>query len=110
MMQFALNPHRATMVLHDVLHDGQPKTGATRFSRAGRIHPIEPLEEARMVLIGNALSEVADEEFDALAGRPCSELDLSARLAVLQCILDQVPEDLLDSVAVTAHNFVGAIG
>src|SRR3954469_5285597 len=100
MMQFALDPHRATMVLHDVLHDGQPKTGATRFSRAGRIHPIEPLEEARVVFIGNALSEVADEEFDALASRAGSELDLSPGLAILQRILDQVPENLLDGVTI----------
>ena len=56
----AFDGHAAAMGLHDVLDDGQPQAGAAQLAAAGPIDAIEPLEDARQVLGGDAAAAVGD--------------------------------------------------
>ena len=47
---FAYDPDLAAMRLDNVFDDGQSQAGAAEFAVAGRIAPVEALEQARQML------------------------------------------------------------
>src|ERR1019366_5587148 len=60
----ALHARGSVQRRHQVLDNGKTQTGAAQFARAGLIHAVEALEEARQVFGGNSDSGVADTHLD----------------------------------------------
>ena len=52
--------HRAAVRLDDVAHDGQPQAGARLAARGDR--SVEPIEDVRQIVSGDARPAVADRE------------------------------------------------
>ena len=56
----AFDGHAAAMRLHDVLDDRQAQAGAAELAAAGPIDAVEPLEDPREVLGGDAAAAIGD--------------------------------------------------
>jgi len=68
----------------------QPQTGSPRFTRARRVHTIEPFKNARLVGLGNADARVRYREDDFQFLHLCAEDNLSSRQGVLSGIVEEV--------------------
>jgi len=73
MVELAFGTNCSSMGKHNVLGDGQSKSGAARFARAGFVNAIEAFEKARQMLGRNAGSEVLDVELDLVMGAAGTE-------------------------------------
>jgi hypothetical protein len=82
-----------------VLDDGEPEARAAAFARAGLLDPVEALEDPREVRARDPDARVRDGEEDLRAVAPGGHLHL-ALVAVLDRVLDEVPERALDEVLV----------
>ena len=80
--------------------DRQPEARAVDPLVAG--HPVEPLEDACAVFVGDAQAVVADREDRDGSVEPAGELHRSAGGRELQRIAEKVLQDLLDAPAVAA--------
>src|SRR5579885_1739385 len=57
--ELAVDVERATMVVDDVLDDGEAEAGAAQFARAPGIDAVEALGEPRQMLARDALAVIA---------------------------------------------------
>src|SRR3954468_24006858 len=109
-MQLALDSHRTTVVLDDVLHNRETKSGPAGLARAAGIDAVKALKQARQVLVRDAFAKVAHVKLNRFSVSLGAKLDLPASLAVLQRVFDQISEHLLDRVTIALHHFIGALG
>lgn len=58
--EFARDFDRSAMQLNNVLDDGQAQTSTTLLAAARWIGTVEPFEQAREVLLGNAGARIPD--------------------------------------------------
>src|SRR5258708_6728291 len=63
--EFVLGGDRPAMGEDDMFRDGEAEAGASGLARAGFIHAIETLEEARQMFGGDAGAEILHIKFDA---------------------------------------------
>src|SRR5256885_5202270 len=103
MAQLTLPPHCTAVILDNVLHDRETEAGPAGFPRTRGIYPIKTLEQSGKVLIRDALTVVANVKLHHCTVRRRPELDLAAGFAVLQRIFNQIPEYLLDGIAIAAN-------
>ena len=80
------------MVGADVLDDGQPEAGAAGGARAGGVDAVEPLEDASLLGLGDALALVADVDLDQAVLAPDADGDLGAVAGVVDGVADQVAD------------------
>src|SRR5665811_2197859 len=66
----------------DVLDNGQSQAGATRGSGPGGVDAVEPLEDPRLLALGDALALVGHHDLDQLILRTHADRDPGARVAV----------------------------
>src|SRR5260370_42538889 len=59
---FAFDPYSSAVHFNEMLGDCQAEASAAGFARAGRVHSIEALEDARLVGSGNADASVGNSE------------------------------------------------
>ena len=94
------------MCLHDVFDDRQPQSGAAEVSGARFIDPIKALGETRQIFFRNSRARVTDGDFDlrsaaVLRRNQCrGKRDFTAQGGVFECVIDEIDEQLLQSVKV----------
>ena len=95
------------MRLNDVLNDRETQTGAAEIARPRFIHSIEPFSKAGQVFLGNARAGVGNGNFDSMVRIACmrhsygAQGNLSSWRSVLDGIIDQVDEQLLQTVQIS---------
>ena len=57
----------ASMQLNRVLHDGKPKSCTSACATSSLVHSVEAFEDARQMLLSDALSVVAESELPIIA-------------------------------------------
>ena len=77
----ALGGDPAAMRLHQVLHDGESQAGASFVARPRAIRPVEPLEDPRQVLAGDAGAVVVHGEGNPVPLPPAEAADAPHRPA-----------------------------
>src|SRR5204862_152493 len=90
------------MVQDNVLHDSQPQARAPGFAGAGFIGAVEALEYARQMLGCDSRAEVAYVKLQLLARFFRAEQYASTGGSIFHRIFDEVCEDLLDRVRISA--------
>src|SRR5689334_17971550 len=60
---------------NEVLDDRQAQAGAAELAGAGLVHPVEALEDARQVVLGNADAGVLDVEAGLAAVEPPADAE-----------------------------------
>jgi hypothetical protein len=103
-----LAPHRDRAAVRgdDVLGDGQAQAGPAGGPGPGRIHPVEPLEDALEVALGDADALIGDADLGRVRpGAPGGDEDPGLLRAVGDRVLQQVPQggDHEVLVAVDGH-------
>ncbi len=86
-----------------MLHDAQSEPGAARFARAGFVDPVEPFEDAGLLLTGDAQSVVAHDQDGRAALMPHPDPHVAAGAVVAQGVLHQVADESGQLHAVTVH-------
>src|SRR5665647_1598341 len=76
----------------DVLDNGQSQTGATRGSGPSGVDAVEPLENPRLLALGNALALVGDRDLDKLIRRTHADRYPGARRGVVDGVADEVAD------------------
>src|SRR5438552_18313967 len=87
-VEFAFGADSAAVSEHDVLGDRQSQTRATGFARAGFVHTIEALEQARQALDADARAGVAHGALGNAIPRPRSQHDTTPGPATPSGIVD----------------------
>ena len=103
MREFAFGADGASVGKHDVLGDGKAQARAAGLTGAGFVDAIETFEQPREMFRGDSGSKILHTKFYAMRNRTGAEDDSSAGSAVLECIVNQVREDLMDGFAVCQH-------
>ena len=98
----ALDPHLAAVGLDDVLDDGQAKAGPAGVARAGFVQAVEALEDALAGVGGNPRAVVRHADADDAVNGLSTEGDAAIGPAILDGVLDQVHEDLFQTIRVGA--------
>src|SRR4028119_1150188 len=88
----ALDGHPAPVVLGDVLYDGEAEARTAGRLGARLVHPIEPLEDARELPLGDADARVGDADDDLIPLRTARHLDPPAGRRVLYGVVHEVGE------------------
>ena len=127
----ALDAQPAAVREDNVLDDGQLQAGAAQFARPGLVHPVEALGESRDVRLGDAVAGVGNRDlkpvslgvrFDdgdaLLVARPQRpetravvasgaqrrrDTNLAPGRRVFDGVVDQVDQDLVQTVAIAAE-------
>src|SRR5207302_2120337 len=93
--------------------DGQPEPGAAQLARARLVDAIEALRDARQIGAGDADTRVAHAHLNAFevgrAVRPYAHGDPAAFACVLDRVVDEVDEDLGETVVVGVHPEIGRL-
>src|SRR5260370_20334558 len=95
----------AAVRLDEVLHDGKAQSRAALLPRAARVNAIEPLENARQMVGGDAAAGVGDTDEDTATifpgeGALGNDANAALRLGVAQRVIKQVREDLPQRVRI----------
>ena len=88
------------MVGTDVLDDGQSQTGATSSSGAGGVDAVEPLEDPRLLTLGDTLTLVCDRNLDKLIRGTHTDRHPRAGSGVVDGVTDQVADGGREQVSV----------
>ncbi len=103
--KFALGFHGPAVKLRDVLHDRKTQPGTAELAAPCFVRTIESLKDARHITRGNADSFIGHGDADAVADPVCLQGDLSFRLRILHCVIEQVIDDLLQAVFVGRYHW-----
>ncbi len=95
-------PHRAAVLLGDLLHDGQPQSHAVHAP--GRVAALKLAEDPVGVLLGDVRAVVDHREVDVVVRFLAVHLNLAQPLAsVLQCVLHEIAQDPQQADAVRSN-------
>src|SRR6185312_1564980 len=99
----------AKVVRNDVLHDGQAQAGTAGRARAGRVDPVEPLEDPVLLDLGDAEPLVGHGDVDdrtrLVVGRgPRRDGDPRVLAAVGHRVVDEVGDRGRQLCGVPAHD------
>ncbi len=84
----------AAVRFDEVLDDGEAEARPAERPRAGGVHPVEPLEDARQVFAGDADPGVADLDLDAARSRGGGDGDVPAVGRVADGVVEHVEQRL----------------
>ncbi len=98
-VHLALDFHRAAVQPRQLLHEREADAAALEGPGAGVLDAVEPLEEVRQLLGGDARPGVAHGQPDAAALAPQPDLDFALE-GELEGVREQVEDDLLPHLAV----------
>ncbi len=90
MRAVAPHAHVAPVVGADVLDDRQPEAGPPGGARAGGVHAVEALEDARLLRLGDPRPLVGHGDLDGAVVQPRPDADRGARVGVGDGIADEV--------------------
>src|SRR6266540_2788208 len=99
----AVGPDPPAMRDHDAATDGEAETGTTDPAGASPLAAIEAFEQARELIRRDAKSLIDDAHHDLAVGDDRPYVDAAAVGRVLDRVVEQVVEDLLDPVRISAH-------
>src|SRR5262245_27107182 len=85
-------------------HDREPEPGATGGTATCPVDSIEPLEDAIQIALRDADALVRDRDLDRAVATPGANLHARSGLAVLDRVLDQVPDGGDQLTVVTGHH------
>src|SRR5690606_23167750 len=88
----ALELHAPTVSPHHVLHDGEAEARALTLAREAIVHPVELLEDALVLDLGDARAVVAHRDAHVFAVRLGEQLDPRRIAAVLVRVRQQGAE------------------
>src|SRR5712691_4585814 len=91
---FTLHPDAAALRLDEVPGDGKSQPRPASLARASHVHPIEALENTRLVGPRDADTRVRHGQNDFAASRFGANKDFSTRQGILHCIVKQVLKHL----------------
>ena len=84
----------------DVLDDGQAQARASGLAGASLIYAVKALEDAVQVLGGNAGAKIPDGELYFGFQKPRADANSLAGLGILECVFDEVAENLVHGVGI----------
>ncbi|CAM4153179.1 hypothetical protein JAAN108728_13830 [Janibacter anophelis] len=93
----------AAVVGADVLDDRQAETGAAGGPGAGGVHPVEALEDAGLLVLGDARPLVGDGDLDRVALQARAHADRGVGVGVGDRVADEVAHGGDEHVLVAAH-------
>ena len=100
-----LAPHGdvAAVVGADVLDDREAEAGAAGGPRARRVDAVEPLEDAGLLGVRDALALVADVDLDQVVDAPDADRDAGPAAGVGDRVADQVADGRGEQLGVAEH-------
>src|ERR1035437_9390890 len=100
----ALDPNRAVVPLHNMLHNGQTQPGSAQFTRPRLIDSIEPLKKPGVVLSRNSRSTIRNFERHKLRPRATPmDFDRAPHGSVFTGIIQKIDEHLLNPPGIGSH-------
>src|SRR6185369_14086307 len=106
--EFTFGSDSAAVGLDNVLHDCEAKTGTPSFSRTCLVDPIEALEDAVKMFRSDTGAKVLHEELDLVRHGARANTNASSRLAILDCVFDEIAQDLVYRIRIYHHESVGS--
>jgi len=91
--------------LGDRTHDGEPQPGALPVGcrRSRVIRAVEPLEDVRQRLLGDARSRVGDAGVHSAILAKDVDVHIASRRGVPDPVRNQVPDEPADQIAIACH-------
>src|SRR5215471_16213544 len=93
----------AAMHLDQMTHDGQAETEATILARRCTVRLPESVEDMRQKFRVDSYAGIADGNLNPVSDPLQLRIDVTSRVRELDCVRQEVPDDLLYTVSVT-HN------
>src|SRR6266568_1603940 len=93
----AVQPDPSAMLDHDRARDVQPETHARETSVVDVARAMETVEDQRLVLSGNANAAILHTDPRLVVLGPHADDDSALQRAVLECVLDEVRQDLFEA-------------
>ena len=95
---FAGHAHFLAKMLHDLIGDGEPQTGA--LAMVGFIDLVEAVKDVRQILRGDAHARVDDADADNIVFDAGAQGDGAALGRILESVIQQRDENLLCTIRI----------
>ena len=89
-----------------MLDDGESQAGAAGLFGMAFVHPVEPLEDPLLLILGNADTGVCDNDLFALQGRAHPDADRTAPAVVLDGVFTDVVDHLIQDLAHAVADYI----
>ena len=92
-MFLACSPHLAAVILDNLLYDGQADAASALGRIAGRVGPVEPVEDQRQILGGDALTVILNLHLDEIAHVLDTDIDIALGFVD---VFDRIADNIVD--------------